>query len=58
MFQDTTTVTIICERTKVISFNLGYRAPATIDIGSFANREPEGILLVRKAGEYLYRLNG
>ena len=36
--------------------NLGYRDPATIDIESFANREDEGILLVRKAGEYLYRL--
>lgn len=37
--------------------NLGYRDPATIDIESFANREDEGVLLVRKSGEYLYRLN-
>lgn len=37
--------------------NLGYRDPASIDVESFANREDEGILLVRKAGEYLYRLN-
>ena len=36
--------------------NLGYRDPATIDVESFANREDEGILLVRKSGEYLYRL--
>jgi lactate racemase len=36
--------------------NLGYRDPATIDIESFANREHEGVLLVRKAGEHLYRL--
>ncbi|HEX8833464.1 MAG TPA: lactate racemase domain-containing protein, partial [Abditibacteriaceae bacterium] len=36
--------------------NLGYRDPATIDIESFANREDEGVLLVRKAGEMLYRL--
>ena len=36
--------------------NLGYRDPATIDVESFANREAEGVLLVRKAGEYLYRL--
>ena len=36
--------------------NLGYRGPATIDIESFADREDEGILLVRKAGEMLYRL--
>jgi lactate racemase len=36
--------------------NMGYRDPKTIDIESFANREDEGVLLVRKAGEYLYRL--
>ena len=36
--------------------NLGYRDPASIDIESFANREHEGVLLVRKSGEYLYRL--
>ena len=41
----------VCER-----INLGYRDPATIDIESFANREQEGVLLVRKSGEYLYRL--
>ena len=40
-----------CER-----INLGYRDPATIDVESFADREDEGILLVRKAGELLYRL--
>ncbi len=36
--------------------NLGYRDPATIDIETFANREDEGVLLVPKAGEMLYRL--
>ncbi len=36
--------------------NLGYRDPASIDIESFANREEDGVLLVRKAGEHLYRL--
>lgn len=41
----------VCER-----INLGYRDPASIDIEQFANREDEGILLVRKAGEMLYRL--
>lgn len=35
---------------------LGYRDPDTIDVESFANREDEGVLLVRKAGEHLYRL--
>ncbi|HUQ71669.1 MAG TPA: lactate racemase domain-containing protein [Planctomycetaceae bacterium] len=42
----------VCRR-----INLGYRDPATIDVESFANREAEGVLLVRKAGEYLYRLS-
>jgi nickel-dependent lactate racemase len=41
----------VCEK-----INLGYRDPGTIDVESFANREDEGILLVRKAGEQLYRL--
>jgi nickel-dependent lactate racemase len=36
--------------------NLGYRDPASIDVESFADREDEGILLVRKAGEMLYHL--
>ncbi len=42
----------VCER-----INLGYRDPATIDVESFANREDEGVLLVRKAGEMLYHLH-
>ncbi len=42
----------VCER-----INLGYRDPKSIDVESFADREDEGILLVRKAGEHLYRLN-
>ena len=42
----------LCEKIR-----LGYRDPASIDVESFANRESEGILLVRKAGEHLYRLN-
>ena len=41
----------VCER-----INLGYRDPSSIDVESFANREDEGVLLVRKAGEHLYRL--
>jgi len=36
--------------------NLGYRDPATIDPEAWAHREDEGLLLVRHAGEYLYRL--
>lgn len=40
-----------CERIA-----LGYRDPATIDPAAFADREDEGVLLVPKAGEQLYRL--
>lgn len=36
--------------------NLGYRDPASIDPSAYAGREAEGILLVPKAGERLYRL--
>ncbi len=36
--------------------NVGYRDPATINIEDFANREGEGVLLVRKAGEMLHQL--
>jgi hypothetical protein len=38
------------------SLSLGYRDPESIDVESFAGRENEGVLLVRKAGEILYRL--
>ena len=41
----------VCER-----INMGYRDPASLDIESFANREAEGVLLVRKAGEMLHKL--
>jgi nickel-dependent lactate racemase len=41
---------------KCHQINLAYRDPESIDIESFDNREEEGILLVRKAGEHLYRL--
>ncbi|MBS0263241.1 MAG: DUF2088 domain-containing protein [Planctomycetes bacterium] len=41
----------LCEQ-----INLGYRDPNSIEVESFADREAEGILLVRKAGEVLYRL--
>jgi len=36
--------------------NLGYMDPDTINPDDYANRENEGILLVPKAGETLYRL--
>ncbi len=37
--------------------NLSYRDPKTIRPADFANREQEGILLVPKAGEMLFRLS-
>lgn len=42
----------ICQR-----INLGYRDPKTIRQADYANREAEGVLLVPKAGEMLYRLS-
>ena len=41
---------------KCRQINLGYRDPNTIHVEEFANREDEGILLVPKAGETLFRL--
>ena len=41
----------VCRR-----INLGYRDPATLDPGEYAGREDEGILVVPRAGEMLYRL--
>jgi nickel-dependent lactate racemase len=36
--------------------NLGYRDPASIDIAAWSGREKEGVLVVPRAGEMLYRL--
>jgi nickel-dependent lactate racemase len=40
-----------CER-----IGLGYLDPSTIDVEDWASREDEGVLLVRRAGEILYRV--
>ena len=37
------------------AINLGYRDPNSINPEDFANREDQGVLMVRKAGETLYR---
>ena len=42
-----------CERV-----NLGYLDPASVDISEWKGREDEGVLVVPKAGEMLYRLRG
>ena len=44
------------ERCKAI--NLGYMDPATIHLDEWNGRENEGILLVPRAGEMLYRIKG
>ena len=36
--------------------NLGYRDPKTIDVAAWQGREAEGILVVPRAGEMLYRV--
>ncbi len=36
--------------------NLGYRDPASIDLAAWQGREAEGILVVPRAGEMLYKL--
>jgi nickel-dependent lactate racemase len=41
-----------CER-----INLGYLDPATIDLDEWRDREDEGILVVPRAGEMLYRIS-
>ncbi len=56
-----------CPRVKVVlatgipeercrRINLGYMDPKRINLQDYANREGEGVLLVPKAGEILYRL--
>ncbi len=41
----------LCEK-----INLGYRDPASIEPSAWENRQEEGILVVRRAGEQLYRV--
>ncbi len=43
-------------RERCEKVNLGYRNPDTIDLDDWRGREDEGILLVPKAGEMLYRV--
>lgn len=45
---------IPAERCRMV--NLGYLDPAEIDINEWRGREQEGILVVPKAGEMLYRI--
>jgi nickel-dependent lactate racemase len=43
-------------RERCEKVNLGYLDPATIDLNEWQGREHEGILVVPKAGEMLYRI--
>ena len=45
---------IPAERCRII--NLGYLDPSAINLEEWKNREDEGILMVPRAGEMLYRL--
>jgi len=50
------TLASLIPRAKCEAINLGYRDPKSIRAEDFENREHEGVLLVPKAGEMLYRL--
>jgi nickel-dependent lactate racemase len=43
-------------RERCDKINLGYLDPATIDVAAWQDREDEGILVVPRAGEMLYRV--
>lgn len=43
---------------RCAAHNVGYLDPAEVDVAAWAGREAEGVLLVPKAGEMLYRLKG
>lgn len=43
-------------RERCLEHNLGYLDPEEIDVGQWYGREDEGILVVPRAGEMLYRL--
>jgi nickel-dependent lactate racemase len=45
-------------RERCDRIGLGYQDPGTIDPEAWAGREEEGVLLVRRAGELLYRARG
>ena len=43
-------------RERCEAIGLGYVDPDRVDLEEWADREDEGILLVRRAGEQLYRV--
>ncbi|MCY3019279.1 MAG: lactate racemase domain-containing protein [Planctomycetota bacterium] len=55
-FRITVTLATKIPEARCRQVNLGYRDPASIKLDDFKGRESEGVLLVPKAGEMLYRL--
>jgi len=43
-------------RERCEKVNLGYLAPCEVDVSEWQGREDEGVLVVPKAGEMLYRV--
>ncbi|HWQ12625.1 MAG TPA: lactate racemase domain-containing protein [Roseiflexaceae bacterium] len=50
------TLATAIDAARCAAHNLGYLDPATVDPAAWAGREAEGLLVVPKAGETLYRL--
>lgn len=47
---------LIVDDRILIEVNLSYRDPATIDMSAWTSRTDPDLLVVPRAGEYLYRL--
>jgi hypothetical protein len=45
-------------RERCEAIGLGYLDPDRVDLQEWEDREDEGMLLVRRAGEQLYRVKG
>ena len=43
---------------RVDKINLGYMDPKRINVAEWEGREDEGVVVIHKAGEMLYRLKG
>jgi nickel-dependent lactate racemase len=52
----TVTLATAISEERCRKINLGYRDPASIDVAAWQGREDQGILVVPRAGEMLYRL--
>jgi hypothetical protein len=50
------TLSTLIPRDDCAQLALGYRKPDDVEVDHWKNRESEGVLLVPKAGEMLYRI--